>query len=83
MVDFVQQGPRLGNQYLEDIGLQEILRSFIGDNILRYEFDFSRFGQRVIEELLPQSQLSEKFPPVFEEYTAWGEKIDKIHPCVR
>ena len=79
MVEFIQQGPRLGNQYTEDIALQEILKSFMGDDISYHEDELRRFGNRVIEDLLPHHRLCEKFPPVFEEYSAWGEKLDKIH----
>lgn len=79
MSDFVQDPPRLGNQYLEDLALQEYLQSFMGNFIKEYQSELTKFGERVVADLIPHHRLCEKFPPVFEEYSAWGEKIDKIY----
>jgi hypothetical protein len=79
MKGFVQEGPRLGNQYLEDLALQDLLKAFVGSQLQFYETDLIKFGQRVVSKLLPHAKLCEKFFPTFEKYSAFGEKIDKIH----
>ena len=79
MSEYYQDPPRLGNQYLEDIALQQYLLHFMGPVLASYEGDLTRFGERIVRDLLVHHRLCEKFPPVFEEYSAWGEKLDKIH----
>lgn len=79
MVDFFQEGPRLGNQYLEDPALRAYLKVFMGTDLSSHEGDFKKFGIRVIDELIPHHRMCERYPPEFEEYSAWGERINKIH----
>jgi hypothetical protein len=46
--DFVQDGPRLGNAFVEDPYLRATLQRILGDEILRQaEPDLTRFGTSV------------------------------------
>lgn len=79
---WTQQGPHLGNQYLEDTALIQYLTTFVGSSIEKWHDDLVKFGDRVVYELLEHHNLCEKFPPVLEQYDAWGNRVDKIitHP---
>ncbi len=49
---FLQDPPRLGNQFLEDTALREALQRLIPDHIYRsIEPDLVRFGDRVLEDV--------------------------------
>ncbi len=44
---FVQEGPRLGNQYLEDSALRDLLKRLLPQEVLsEIEDDLIRFGDR-------------------------------------
>jgi len=73
---FSQSGPHLGNQFTEDSALQEYLSSFA--DCSEFYRDLENFGSRVVSDILEHHNLCERFPPVFEEFDAWGSKIDKI-----
>jgi hypothetical protein len=47
---FLQDPPRLGNQYLEDTALRECLKRLVPENVLTsFEPDLINFGQRYIK----------------------------------
>lgn len=74
-----QQGPTIGNQYLEDSALRQYLPTFIGNSYANWEEDLIKFGDRVVYELLEHNRYCEKFAPVFEQFDAWGRRVDRIH----
>jgi hypothetical protein len=48
---FLQDPPRLGNQYSEDTPLREVLQRLLPEDVLQsIEPDLQRFGWRVVEE---------------------------------
>ena len=79
MYDFCQDPPHLGNQYEEDEALKSYLALLTGGLPLNTQQDLSRFGQRVISELIPHHRNCERYPPQIDQYSAWGERIDQIH----
>ena len=49
---FVQDSPRIGNAYLEDSVLRDVLKRFVPPNVLAtFEPDLVRFGDRVVKEV--------------------------------
>jgi hypothetical protein len=48
---FLQDPPRLGNQYEEDTPLREVLQRLLPEDVLQsIEPDLQRFGWRVVDE---------------------------------
>jgi len=77
---FLQEPPRLGNQYLEDTALREILQRLLPEDVLcSIEPDLQRFGWRVVEECAQHAKSVKQQPPVLVNYDAWGRRIDQIH----
>ena len=51
-IGFQQAPPRLGNQYLEDSALRELLQRIVPEEYLKqWEGELTRLGWRVVEEL--------------------------------
>lgn len=78
-INYSQEGPRLGNQYLEDSALISYLNTFMGSSLPLYSNELVKFGQRVAGDIYDNHVLCEMFPPVLESFDAWGRRIDKIH----
>ena len=79
MSDFSQDPPHIGNQYSEDQALQSYLSLLLGKSLSVHEASLRDFGSRVVHELLPHHRNCELYPPRLEQYSAWGERVDKIH----
>lgn len=59
---FIQEPPHLGNQYLEDTALRDILRRLIPSNSLeQIEPDLIRFGDRILRDVLEYGRESERY----------------------
>jgi len=71
-----QEGPRLGNQYLEDESLKRYLQALLPSYILE---ELVPFGDKCSGEYLRMSHNAELFKPMFEQYDAWGKRVDRIH----
>jgi len=72
---FLQDIPRLGNQYLEDNILRSALKRYVPSNILsKIEPDLIRFGDRVLTDLAEWGNESEANPPKFVPLNAWGHR---------
>mmetsp|Transcript_5253 Transcript_5253/g.6979 ORF Transcript_5253/g.6979 Transcript_5253/m.6979 type:complete len:606 (+) Transcript_5253:138-1955(+) len=79
-IAYAQSGPRLGNQFLEDVGLNRLLQYFIPKEKLNpISDDLTQFGDKVHREYLEMSGNAELFQPKLERFNAWGERIDKLH----
>jgi putative acyl-CoA dehydrogenase len=72
--------PRLGNQYLEDSGLQSCLEYFVPRETLdKMRGGLEEWGQRCVEDLQEMGDDAEAHPATVTHYNAWGKRIDKIN----
>jgi alkylation response protein AidB-like acyl-CoA dehydrogenase len=79
MTDFFQEPPHLGNQFEEDYTLKACLELIMGNALKGHSEDLNSFGERVVGELMDHHFNCERFPPTFDQYSAWGERIDRIY----
>jgi putative acyl-CoA dehydrogenase len=72
--------PRLGNQYLEDSGLQSCLEYFVPRETLdKMRGGLEEWGQRCVDDLQEMGDDAEAHPATVTHYNAWGKRIDKIN----
>ncbi|NWH63987.1 ACD11 dehydrogenase, partial [Geococcyx californianus] len=77
-----QEQPETGNQYLEDHLLRSYLKMHLPPKILEeVNQDLERFGNRLLTEIKPLGWECELNPPVFQQYDAWGQRVDRIFTC--
>ncbi|NWS76068.1 ACD11 dehydrogenase, partial [Crotophaga sulcirostris] len=77
-----QEQPETGNQYLEDALLRSYLKTHLPPKILEeVNQDLERFGNRLLTEIRPLGWECELNPPVFQQYDAWGQRVDRILTC--
>lgn len=79
MSDFFQTGPELSNTYKLDPLLQSLLKrklpaSFRGE----VEEDLTRFGERLVSDILAFSDDAEANHPTLVSHDPWGNRIDEI-----
>jgi alkylation response protein AidB-like acyl-CoA dehydrogenase len=79
MEEFIQTPPALGNQFTED----ELLISYLKFRLPEKMFDevfltLSRFGERVVKDILYHARDAEEHPPVHIAFDAWGNRVDQI-----
>lgn len=78
-MEFYQTAPQLSHPYLNDKLLKSFLKRTLPSSF--YELvnkDLTRFGERVLKEMEPLSQLAETTPPVHVLFDPWGKRIDQI-----
>lgn len=78
-MEFYQTAPQLSHPYLNDKLLKSYLKRTLPLSF--YELvhkDLTRFGERVLKEMEPLSQLAENTPPVHVPFGPWGKRIDQI-----
>lgn len=79
MTDFYQDAPVLGNQYTADHALRSLLRRLLPADVQReIEPDLTRFGQRVVEDVVRWADDAERNVPRLVQYDPWGQRIDRI-----
>lgn len=79
MPEFVQEQPRLGNQYDDDPFLRSYLRWRLPAEMLaEVEPDLRRLGQRAATDILALGEEAEASPPRHVPYDAWGRRVDRI-----
>ena len=79
MTDFVQDSPRLGNQYDDDAFLRSYLRWRLPAQVLaEIEPGLHRLGMRAATDILALGEEAEASPPRHVPYDAWGRRIDRI-----
>jgi alkylation response protein AidB-like acyl-CoA dehydrogenase len=79
MSEFVQDAPRLGNQYDDDGLLRGYLRWRLPPAMLgEIEPSLRRLGERVATDILALSEQAESSPPRHVPYDAWGRRVDRI-----
>src|SRR5437762_1962634 len=79
MPEFVQEQPRLGNQYDDDAMLRSYLRWRLPAKLLaQVEPDLQRLGHRAATDILALGEEAEASPPRHVPYDAWGRRVDRI-----
>ena len=93
MSSFIIDPPKLGNTYLEDVALLDILDRFIfskantstqareAEQVVKK--DLTEFGDKVSSTIWKVSDLAERHEPQLIHYDAWQNRIDHIelHPA--
>ena len=78
--NLTQPTPHFGNQYLEDSVLTHYLPYFLPKNILKtVEPLFTEIGEKASTEYWTNAKEAERAPPVLQQFSATGERIDIIH----
>ena len=79
---FIQTGPSLGNQYLEDTFLQVLIKRILPTNIINeISNDLIQLGQNVATNYLNHAKICENYKPNLIQYDSFGNRIDKIQTC--
>ena len=79
MPDFVQEKPRLGNQYDDDALLRSYLRWRLPPSMLaQIEPGLRQLGGRVVTDIQALAEQVEASPPRHVPFDAWGRRIDRI-----
>ncbi|XP_071428266.1 acyl-CoA dehydrogenase family member 11-like [Pithys albifrons albifrons] len=77
-----QEQPETGNPYLEDTLLRSYLKTHLPPKVLEeVHQDLERFGKRLLTKIQPLAWECELNPPVFRQYDAWGQRVDRIDTC--
>ncbi|KFP80066.1 hypothetical protein N310_03714, partial [Acanthisitta chloris] len=78
-----QERPQTGNQYLEDALLRSYLKTHLPPKVLQeVHQDLERFGNRLQTKIQALSWECELNPPVFRQFDAWGQRVDRIDTCL-
>ncbi len=79
MSEFLQDAPRLGNQYEDDALLRDYLRWRLPSKMrAEIEPDLHRLGHRVVTDIFALAEAAESSPPRHVPYDAWGRRVDRI-----
>ena len=74
-----QEGPYIGNQYLEDSALKGYIKLFLPDKVLAAcEPGLIDLGDKVVREILDYHKDAEKNPPKLEPYDVYGRQINNL-----
>jgi acyl-CoA dehydrogenase len=77
--DFVQEPPRLGNQYDEDRVLRSYLARALPREVLaEVEPELREMGELAAGELLELQAADRETEPRLTRWSAWGERVDAI-----
>ena len=77
--DFIQDPPKLGNQYDDDALLRAYLRWRLPVSMLaEIEPGLQRLGARAATDILALGESAEASPPRHVPYDAWGRRVDRI-----
>ena len=79
MAEFIQDSPKLANQYDDDAVLKSYLRWRLPTQVLtEVEPDLRRLGQRAVTDILALGEEAERSPPRHVPYDGWGRRVDRI-----
>jgi len=77
--DFLQQAPKLENEYTDDTFLQDYLNAYLPEGTLEaITPDLEQFGKRVATDFITWAKEAETNPPKLTQFNAWGERVDEI-----
>jgi alkylation response protein AidB-like acyl-CoA dehydrogenase len=78
-MSFFQEGPVLGNQYLEDSLLRSVLSRLLPPEILAEALpDLVRLGERAVTDLPRMAADAERNAPRLVSFDPWGRRVDRI-----
>lgn len=77
--DFLQNIPRLNNEFTDDVFLQDYLKTYLPENFQQEIFlDLECLGKRTTTELLDWAHDAEINEPQLIQFNAYGKRIDEI-----
>ncbi len=77
--DFIQQVPKLGNEFEDDTFLNDYLETYLPKETLsEIRPDLKQFGGRVGHEFLVWARDAEVNEPTLTQFDAWGNRVDEI-----
>jgi len=77
--DFIQQIPKLNNEFTDDEFLQDYLRTYFpADALAEITPDLTQFGKRVANEFIEWARDAEVNKPELIQFNAWGNRVDEI-----
>ena len=77
--DFIQQVPKLGNEFEDDTFLNDYLETYLPKETLsEIRPDLKQFGARVGHEFLAWARDAEVNEPTLTQFDAWGNRVDEI-----
>jgi len=77
--DFIQVIPSLKNEYLDDIFLQDYLKTYFPSNSLQEIIpDLENFGKRSATEFIKWANDAQTNEPELIQYNAFGKRVDEI-----
>lgn len=77
---FVQQMPKLNNEFTDDIFLQNYLRTYFpADSLKEITPDLTTFGKRTATEFIEWARDAEVNKPQLVQFDAWGNRVDEIN----
>jgi hypothetical protein len=71
-----QDGPRLGNLYLEDSALREYVEHKLST---KFVDELIRLGDRFNSIYIEAARDAERNEPTLEQFDSYGKRIDKLH----
>lgn len=76
---FVQQMPKLNNEFTDDVFLQDYLRTYFPAGALKeITPDLEQFGKRTATEFIEWARDAEVNKPQLTQFNAWGHRVDEI-----
>ncbi|MDZ4662109.1 MAG: acyl-CoA dehydrogenase family protein [Pseudomonadota bacterium] len=79
MNPFTQDGPKLGNQFSDDLAMQNYLKRVLSEKMYKeIEPGLTHLGARAANEILTLGYAAEAYPPKHIPFDPWGKRIDRI-----
>eukprot|EP00301_Raphidiophrys_heterophryoidea_P019127 c4106_g1_i2.p1 GENE.c4106_g1_i2~~c4106_g1_i2.p1 ORF type:complete len:597 (-),score=142.57 c4106_g1_i2:215-2005(-) len=79
-MSFLQDPPRIGNEWENDTYMQSVLRRLTPNNVFDdVKVDLGRFGERVATDVLDMGDDANVNLPTLQPFDSWGRRVDKIH----
>jgi len=76
---FIQQMPKLNNEFTDDTFLQDYLQAYFpADALKEITPDLKQFGKRVANEFIDWARDAEINKPQLIQFNAWGNRVDEI-----
>lgn len=76
---FYQDGPELRNPFEEDKILQNILQTFLPEDVYnKVKIDLMKLGQRVVDEIDGLGKQAEMEEPQLVNFDVWGKRVDRL-----
>jgi len=77
--NFIQEIPKLNNEFTDDLFLQDYLKSYFPKETLQeITIDLTLFGKRVATEFIEWARDAEVNKPKLVQFDAYGNRVDEI-----